>query len=128
MPGHAAVHGERAAGDVTRRWTGQEDNRGAQLVLLADPGHRARPHDCRQHVFGDLSRHLSGEVAGRHGVDPDSPPPGPLLGQIAGEADEACLAGGVGGLGATVLMSRTLETLTMLEPGCITLPQAWAIQ
>ena len=51
-----------------------------------------------QPVRRDLVRHLAAEVPGRHRVDPDPAAPGPLLVQVAGQPDEAGLAGRVGRL------------------------------
>lgn len=101
VAGHAAVDGEGGAGDVGGGGAGQEHDGGVEFVLQAEPAERAvLLHEGQQDVFRDLGRHLAGEVAGRDGVDPDSAPAGPLLGEVAGEAQDAGLARGVGGLRA----------------------------
>src|SRR5690348_14421451 len=99
VAGHAAVDGQRDAGDVGRGRAGQEDHDGIDLVLLAHPAEGGGLGDeLVQHVARDRIGHLAAEIPGRDRVDPDPPAARPLLVQVAGQPDEAGLAGRVGRL------------------------------
>src|SRR5690242_1386289 len=94
VAGHAAVDGQGDAADVGRGRAGQEHDDGVDLVLLAHPAEGGRMADeLVQRVARDRIGHLAAEVARRHRVDPDPLAARPLLVQVAGQPDDAGLAG-----------------------------------
>ena len=91
--------GKRDAGDVAAGVAGEENQCGAELFGPAEsPGQGAGQDGGIEVAAVELVGHLGFEVAGRERVDPDALAAGPLLGEIARQADQTGLRRRVGGL------------------------------
>ena len=125
-----AVDGERLAGHVAARVAGEEDQRGGQLLGVADAA-GDDPLELALHVLlAELVAHLRLEEAGRERVDADPLAARPLLGEVAREPDQArpCSRSRPPAAGPPVVSPRTLEMLMIELPGSITVAARCAIQ
>src|SRR4029077_4065423 len=79
---------------------GQEDERGVEFFSAAETSvKRARNDRAGDVIAFELVRHLGFEIAGRERIHANSPAASPLLGQVAGEADETGFGRRIGSLG-----------------------------
>src|ERR1700757_2264524 len=85
---HAALNGQRDAGDVTAGIAGEEDQRGAKFVGATEPtGEGAGNNGGFDVCIVELVGHLGCEIAWGQRVDSDALAAGPLLSEIARQTD-----------------------------------------